>query len=173
MPDLYLQPCAIDTVISDTVGRDQVIEISRGICLFQYYKTCPIICLVTLHTWIAAVGVLSSVPFYNRCRSVRVKWRFECNLKSALKSNSLDYRQWRLRLHRNGKRCAQFVCITMRHLKETKWLPRVTVLWVDTTVYLSYEEFAMKKNIERSQGFSKPLLLQQCKEIKPKAIKKS
>lgn len=50
IPIFYLQSRAIDTVISDPVGRDQVIEISCGLCLSWYYKTSPGICLVTLHT---------------------------------------------------------------------------------------------------------------------------
>lgn len=46
---VYLQPGVIDTVTSGSVGRCLVIEISCGLCLFGYYKTCPAICLVTLH----------------------------------------------------------------------------------------------------------------------------
>lgn len=83
IPIFYLQSRAIDTVISDPVGRDQVIEISCGLCLSWYYKTSPGICLVTLHIWVVAVGGLSSVPFCNRWVPFRVKRRFKCDLKTG------------------------------------------------------------------------------------------
>lgn len=50
-PDLYLQLCAIDTVVSDPVRRDRLIEISHGIRLFWHYKRWLTSFLVTPCVW--------------------------------------------------------------------------------------------------------------------------